>query len=244
MWVDMYSVIIGTSGDDTIDRLDGFSFYSLAATIYGNGGNDTIHGDSGEGDMADGDGNNTIHGGDGNDDIYGGNGHDSIQGGLGNDFIHGGLGNDFIQGNDGNDTIHGNSGSDNIYGNGGNDFIHGGLGDDYISGGTGNDILTGSLGSDVFAYGNILDGYSHDHDTITDFSITEDTIQLTGMFNFNAVGEISDFIKIFNNSYYNYSVIEIYRDGSGSGADMSITLEGYTYLNLDTMINDGIILIA
>ena len=52
-------------------------------------------------------------------------------------------------------------------------IIYGGAGDDTIDGGAGDDLLTGGEGEDVFFFDT--DG---GNDTITDFSVTEDVIDL------------------------------------------------------------------
>ncbi|WP_182018611.1 retention module-containing protein [Vibrio diabolicus] len=59
----------------------------------------------------------------------------------------------------------------------GDDYILGGDGDDVLIGGLGSDILTGGAGSDIFKWteGTVDNGAI---DTITDFSVNEDTIDL------------------------------------------------------------------
>ncbi|MGU3807726.1 retention module-containing protein [Vibrio diabolicus] len=59
----------------------------------------------------------------------------------------------------------------------GDDFILGGDGDDVLIGGLGSDILTGGAGSDIFKWTeDTVDNGAID--TITDFSVNEDTIDL------------------------------------------------------------------
>ncbi|HIG79883.1 MAG TPA: calcium-binding protein [Cycloclasticus sp.] len=71
-------------------------------------------------------------------------------------------------------TINGEAGNDILWGSNGDDAINGGVGDDSIFGGAGNDILTGGAGNDVFQF-TATSGQS---DIITDFSLTDDTIEL------------------------------------------------------------------
>ncbi|MBO6827130.1 MAG: hypothetical protein JJ879_13065, partial [Sneathiella sp.] len=58
------------------------------------------------------------------------------------------------------------------------DMIYANGGDDYIVGGGGNDTLEGGAGADVFAYTSTGDG----DDTIVDFDVAEDTINLDALF--------------------------------------------------------------
>ena len=60
-------------------------------------------------------------------------------------------------------------------GTAGRDVIRGSDGDDVIEGGPGADMLTGGKGRDQFVYSSMLDA----GDTITDFTVGEDTLVLT-----------------------------------------------------------------
>lgn len=85
-------------------------------------------------------------------------------------------GNEFAQtitGNDGANVLRGEGGPDLLIGRAGNDRLEGGAGNDRLDGGTGNDTLTGGRGRDVFVLG--VDGGV---DTITDFSVVDDTIAI------------------------------------------------------------------
>lgn len=68
----------------------------------------------------------------------------------------------------------GTSGGDILQGHAGNDIIAAGAGDDIIRDGSGSDVMTGGAGADLFILGadNTLD-------TITDFTIGEDKIDLS-----------------------------------------------------------------
>jgi Ca2+-binding RTX toxin-like protein len=105
--------------------------------------------------------------------------------------------------------MEGNQGEDRIWGERGNDTLVGGEGDDWLSGGEGDDVLiastslmataggdrdtyTGGAGRDIFYLKGVYDnvGYYDDLDArspglndyalVSDFSTSEDTIQLNG----------------------------------------------------------------
>ena len=133
--------------------------------LLGSDGNDTINGLGGS---------DVILGDAGNDDIDGGAGRDIIRGGGGGDDIDGGADGDIIRGDSGNDTIDGDAGNDLLLGDAGNDLIDGGVGNDTIFGGTGDDTLTGGAGNDTFLFIE-----SSGNDTITDFDIDDDLIDLS-----------------------------------------------------------------
>ncbi|WP_395612225.1 type I secretion C-terminal target domain-containing protein [Allosphingosinicella sp.] len=144
-------------------------------------------------------GSDQLYAGEGDDILIGGRGSDSMDGGAGFDLIYytdswgpvtldfaTGLAND-VGGNDrfrniegvvGSayaDTLLGAGANDFLEGAGGNDVISGGAGDDTILGDTGDDQLTGGAGADTFIF-SIGDGV----DTITDFSVQEDTLEIYG----------------------------------------------------------------
>ena len=83
---------------------------------------------------------------------------------------------------DANDNVLGNSGSNAdqiIHGLGGSDTITGGKGDDLINGGTGNNTLTGGDGKDTFRYSHLDLSTAAVSDTITDFDLNEDVLDLS-----------------------------------------------------------------
>jgi Ca2+-binding RTX toxin-like protein len=69
-----------------------------------------------------------------------------------------------------------------VKGTSGKNVLKGGIGADVLNGGFGNDILTGGAGKDVFVFNSKLGTSTTDRkvnfDTITDFSVADDTIQL------------------------------------------------------------------
>ena len=79
-------------------------------------------------------------------------------------------------GKGGGDTIKGGKGGDDINGGSGGDTILGQAGSDVLDGGGGVDTLTGGGGKDAFVFDNQLNGSNVD--TITDFTIGTDVIQL------------------------------------------------------------------
>ena len=65
----------------------------------------------------------------------------------------------------------------NLTGNGLSQSISGNAGANILNGGLGNDTLTGFGGSDIFLFNTALNAATN-HDTITDFNVAADTIQL------------------------------------------------------------------
>lgn len=116
---------------------------------------------------------NLVEGTSGDDDLTGTDKMDNMLGQAGNDQLSGGKEFDLMDGGDGNDTVSGGDGDDNIMGGDGDDELNGDEGADYIDGGRGNDTIAGGKGGDHFS----LSGNSG-HDTITDFDVTEDKIDL------------------------------------------------------------------
>ena len=97
----------------------------------------------------------------------------NINGTPGNDNLTGTPNSDNINGLDGDDALTGRQGSDILVGGGGSDNLFGGKGFDTLNGGLGNDNLVGGAGNDVFVLGAGLGV-----DTISDFTNSQDTIQL------------------------------------------------------------------
>lgn len=165
--------VTGGAGGDTISAGVGID------TLNGGVGNDTIIGgtDKSGDTLAGGDGNDSVAGGAGGDKISAGTGTDTLNGGAGNDTITGGTDSsgDTLVGGDGNDSATGGAGGDTISAGTGTDTINGGAGNDTINAGAGNDMETGGAGRDNFVFDS-LNGVN----TITDFSVADDTITLAG----------------------------------------------------------------
>ena len=109
---------------------------------------------------------------------------ESVAGGLGSNTFTGTSGNDVVQSYDGNDVFTLGEGADSAFaaggddsldGDGGNDGLDGGAGSDTLDGGTGNDTLKGGSDADTYLF-EVGDG----QDTITDFAIGSDLIDLRG----------------------------------------------------------------
>ncbi len=113
----------------------------------------------------------------GNDLLYATDDSELINGDAGFDYIDGRGGNDLISGGDETDFILGGDGNDVISGDNGDDLINGGDGNDLINGGAGSDQLSGGEGHDTFVFEFFDDGV----DTVTDFKVGEDTIQIKGV---------------------------------------------------------------
>jgi len=101
------------------------------------------------------------------------NSPNAINGTPGNDNLTGTNGNDNINGFDGDDALTGLRSNDILVGGGGSDNLSGGKGFDTLNGGLGNDILVGGAGNDLFVLGAGLGV-----DTISDFTNSQDTLQL------------------------------------------------------------------
>ncbi len=101
-------------------------------------------------------------------------------------FIQGSKGDDELRGGNAHDTIVGDDGDDTIIGGDGNDFIIGGSGNDTLTGDGGNNATPGNAtpgGRDTFIYDNTDAG----HDTITDFQLGVDTINLVDLLDFSTL---------------------------------------------------------
>jgi Ca2+-binding RTX toxin-like protein len=88
---------------------------------------------------------------------------------------------DHINAQGGNDTIYGRGGNDTIQGGDGNDVIYGGSGNDTITGGAGADQLWGGSGRDTFVFASAADSTPASFDTIQDFQVGVDHINVSGL---------------------------------------------------------------
>jgi len=149
-------------------------------------------------------GKNTLTGGAGNDTLNGGAGTDTLIGGTGDDTYIVDSTTDTITelANEGSDTVQSSvtftlaslanienvtltgTSAINATGNASANTLIGNSGNNQINGGLGNDILTGGAGIDTFIFNSTLG--ANNIDTITDFSVLDDTINLentgTGLF--------------------------------------------------------------
>jgi Ca2+-binding RTX toxin-like protein len=131
------------------------------------------------------------------------------------------------------DKLTGNTGANNLNGGAGNDLLSGDLGNDILNGGLGNDTLFLGLGSDIVRFDTLLDA-TNNRDTISDFNVTDDTIQLENSI-FTALATLgtltagsfrsgAGFISAADaNDYliYNSTTGVLYYDSDGSGAGVA-----------------------
>ena len=75
------------------------------------------------------------------------------------------------------ENVTGGSGNDTLTGDGLANTLSGGAGTDVLTGGAGNDTLSGGAGADQFVFNTALNAATN-VDTITDFTVVDDTIQL------------------------------------------------------------------
>jgi Ca2+-binding RTX toxin-like protein len=117
-----------------------------------------------------------------------------------------------------------------------NNVIVGNDGANVLNGGAGKDTLTGGVGKDVFVFNSALNGTTN-VDTITDFVVADDTIQLENAIftKLTAAGALNpDFFKIGvatdANDYILYDsttgALSYDADGSGAGKAVQIALIG------------------
>lgn len=210
-------------------------------TAIGGGGNDTLSGIEG------------VFGSNYNDTLTGNDLDNSIEGWSGNDVLIGGKGYDTLSGSDGKDMLQGGDDADSLYGGSGNDVLQGGDGDDWLDGGSGNDLLLGGAGNDTLLEGDgndkLTGGTGIDNfvfwsnpavsiDTITDFSVVDDTIQLDNYI-FAALkteGTLSAGKFVIGTQALDANDFIIYNDmtgallydadGSGGGASVPIAIVG------------------
>jgi Ca2+-binding RTX toxin-like protein len=196
-----------------------------------------------------------------NNQIYGNAGNNILDGGLGADVLAGGLGNDtYVLGADLSDTISDTGGIDTVTstvtrsltsfatidnltllgaaaingsGNNGNNVIIGNAASNTLAGGLGNDRLTGGLGADYFRF-NTPTGATN-LDTITDFSVVDDTIQLAASI-FTALGPVgalaanqfhigTSATTSTQHIIYDSATGGLYYDGNGNGVGVGLQVQ-------------------
>jgi serralysin len=180
--------IDSSQGRDTLLNVEIVEFLDKTLSFrVGNASSETLIGDENETALM--------------DYIFGGAGNDRISGGAANDQLFGNSGVDNILGGNGHDLLNGGIGNDQLVGGGGNDRLFGGGGRDTLTGHKGNDLLTGDRGADVFLFHK-----GHGSDTITDFEIGNDVIQIGR--GANRLGQL-DFQKQGNDVLVTFANVEI-----------------------------------
>ncbi|WP_432474008.1 VCBS domain-containing protein [Amphritea sp. HPY] len=115
--------------------------------------------------------------------------------------------------------------AEEYYGSDISDEIVTGIGDDILIGAGGDDILTGGEGRDTFIW-QAGDQGSEGHvatDTITDFNLQEDLLNLSDMLDFDAAGDVlGDYLSLSRDAQGD-AVIEV--ASSGGEVDQRIVLE-------------------
>ena len=109
---------------------------------------------------------------------------------LGNEFdniLIGGVGDDYLEGGTGSDQLFGGAGDDLLVDCGCDfsDLLNGGAGDDILASGGGADTLTGGADADIFTYDDIEYSTHAAFDTITDFAVGEDILELAFLGSFD-----------------------------------------------------------
>ena len=96
-------------------------------------------------------------------------------------------------GHSSDEAILGSTNADTLVGASGNDIIIGNGGNDTITGGLGADTLTGGSGKVKFVYNSSSDSTPSSHDTITNFSASQDIIDFTNIAGINTNNHIPTF---------------------------------------------------
>lgn len=157
-----------------------------------------------------------IHATDFNDSITGDGNQNDFFGGAGNDVLNGGGGNDYLSGEDDFDTL------------------NGGVGNDHLDGGENDDNLTGGSEGDTFSFTRFTqqgDLTSFGEDTITDFSVAEDHLDLW------QVPEFSNLATLLSYAVQDGSDVLISFVSNDFGVDEtnSIRLQNLTIADLSNM---------
>lgn len=192
---DLRSLIENAVGGAGNDRIVG---NQVANRITGGAGNDYILAGAGDDILVGGDGADVLNGGAGIDtvDFSGASGAVDLslaRGGRAGEAagdryssierLVGSIYSDVLDGGSMAETIDGGAGDDQISGGAGADTLSGGSGDDTLHGGTGYDVLSGGAGRDTFVFKSAAEiGKAvKARDIITDFSASEDVIDLSAV---------------------------------------------------------------
>ncbi len=224
--------LFGGAGDDTLlgggwdDNVSDNGRYDEGEAVTSGTGEDRIWSGSGDDLVVAAAGDDVLGGGIGDDTIEAGGGDDIIYGGRDagdtglNDVLHGGAGGDTVFGGAGNDMVTGGAGNDNLFSGAGTDTVDGGAGNDTLWGGAGDDRFTGGSGDDLFVF-----SAGHGDDTVTDFSLADDTLQLDETTtDFTSAADVTAAASISGGNL----VIDL-------GGGDSLTLEGLSIADINLM---------
>ena len=189
-------ILIGDSGDNFLDGLDGNDDLRAGA------GNDWLGGRAGADRLDGGSGNDTVSYSFSDAGVTVNLEDNTSEGGhaegdviINIESIRGSDHGDVLIGDETTNTLRGKDGNDELRGNSGDDMLYGGTGDDRLDGGEGADRLYGDEGSDVFIFGD-----GHGDDRILDFTNDEDQIDLSAFnlsgFDNLSIISISDSVEI------------------------------------------------
>jgi Ca2+-binding RTX toxin-like protein len=185
----------GGLGRDTLSGIESVAGSSFDDVLTGSSSGSTLDGGDGNDILAVSGGDNTVDGGGGDDVLRYSGGSVSFSGGDGFDTVSTvfftGVSTSWSLGG-GIEAFKGGAAADHVEvfndlftdrqwsGGGGDDDLSGAWGDDVLNGGRGADHLDGDAGSDRFVYAAAADSTSTLYDTITGFSISDDTIDVPG----------------------------------------------------------------
>jgi Ca2+-binding RTX toxin-like protein len=249
--------------------------YASIENVTGSAFADILTGTTGTNSIIAGLGDDKVFGLAGNDNLFGQDGNDVLVGGSGADAFSGGVGSDTASYEDATagiiaslvspatntgdakgdtynsiENLTGSAFADTLTGNNGANILNGGNGADMIVGGLGNDTLTGGAGADTFFFNAALNG-STNVDTITDFSVADDTFRLenTGFFTaLTATGTLASTAFVVGTAaadaldriIYNSSTGIVSYDSDGTGANAATAFAKVTPLtaltNLDFFV--------
>jgi hypothetical protein len=125
-----------------------------------------------------------------------------------------------------------------IVGLDGDDVLIGSAGNDILVGGQGDDIMTGGAGVDTFKY--LMGDLGNGVDTITDFEVNADYLDLSGLFGGPLAGPLSDYVKIDNvNIGAGSTTVDLSVDVDGTGSEAPVKLATITITGLSPDADTG-----
>lgn len=169
---------------------------------------------------------------------------ENISAGRGNDYISGNFADNIIFGNVGNDRIYGREGDDILIGGAGNDALVSGTGNDTLIGSSGNDKLYSQKGSDVLEGGTGNDTFIFypeeiiTFDTIIDFTIGEDVIDLRQFETIQSVADIEHYYFSENDESNSYLDLTEYNGGYIilEGVNSTLSDESFLFAEPEMMV--------